>query len=302
MISVSTSVEYNFFYNNTSHGATGSYGIVDVNPNYVSTATSSHVIEPIAQVFVRPDEQLAGGLPNEDAQSFVFDATSLFERAKFSGFDRAEGGTRANVGVRYTGQYSNGLATQAVFGQSYHLAGLNSFATPDLSQATRNSGLEEDVSDFVGMVGASYRGFSLATSARFDKDDFRPERTDVRAGFSQGPISTTLTYSEIKAPRPNTFEEPDRREVTGYAKLRLHEYWSVAASANYDLVDEKFDRRAFALLYEDECFAFSFAYEHVRDDTDVNARDWKIGARLSFRTLGGFEQGDVSNPLLEPSF
>ena len=291
-----------FAGNGTHARGMATAGLEASYPVLVSTATSSHVIEPIAQVFVRPDEQLAGGLPNEDAQSFVFDATSLFERDKFSGFDRAEGGTRANVGVRYTGQYSNGLATQAVFGQSYHLAGLNSFATPDLSQATRNSGLEEDVSDFVGMVGASYRGFSLATSARFDKDDFRPERTDVRAGFSQGPISTTLTYSEIKAPRPNTFEEPDRREVTGYAKLRLHEYWSVAASANYDLVDEKFDRRAFALLYEDECFAFSFAYEHVRDDTDVNARDWKIGARLSFRTLGGFEQGDVSNPLLEPSF
>jgi hypothetical protein len=26
-------------------------------------------------------------MPNEDAQSFVFDTTSLFERDKFSGFD-----------------------------------------------------------------------------------------------------------------------------------------------------------------------------------------------------------------------
>ena len=43
------------------------------------------------------------GIPNEDAQSFVFDATTLFERDKFSGYDRIEGGTRANVGFRYSG-------------------------------------------------------------------------------------------------------------------------------------------------------------------------------------------------------
>ena len=36
----------------------------------------------------RNNERFAGQLPNEDAQSMVFDATTLFERDKFSGFDR----------------------------------------------------------------------------------------------------------------------------------------------------------------------------------------------------------------------
>lgn len=272
-------------------------------PVLVTTANSSHVIEPIAQVFVRPDERLAGGLPNEDAQSFVFDATSLFERDKFSGFDRAEGGTRANVGLRYTGSFSNGMTTHASFGQSFHLAGLNSFSTPDLAQATRNSGLEEDVSDFVGMVGLSTSGgFSLAASARFDKDDFRAERTDVRAGYSTGRLSTSLTFSEIKAPRPFVAGTEDRREMTGFASLKLHEYWSVAASASYDLVDEKFNKTAFGLLYQDECFAFSLGYENKRDDGNTVARDWSVGARLSFRTLGGIDAGDDVNKLLKAGF
>ncbi|MCY0094499.1 LPS-assembly protein LptD [Hoeflea sp. J2-29] len=272
-------------------------------PVLVTTASSNHVFEPIGQVFVRPDEQLAGGIPNEDSQSFVFDTTSLFERDKFSGFDRTEGGIRANVGLRYTGTFDNGFTTQAAFGQSYHLAGLNSFAAPDLSQATRNSGLEEDVSDYVGMSGIAYEGMSLAVSARFDKDDFRPERTDVRAGFSKGSFSTSLTYSEIKAPRPNTFAEDDRREVTGSAEIKINDFWSAAASASYDLVDEKFNKRTFGLLYEDECFAFSMAYVHTRDDYDVNARDWSVGARLSFRTLGalGANSGNEVS-LLKPRF
>lgn len=272
-------------------------------PVLVTTPNSSHVIEPVAQVFVRPNERLAGGIPNEDAQSFVFDATSLFERDKFAGFDRAEGGSRANVGIRYSGNYANGMTTYATFGQSYHLAGLNSFATADLAQATRNSGLEDDVSDFVGAIGVTAaNGFSLAASARFDKDDFRAERTDVRAGYSNSSLSLSTTYSEIKAPRPFLASDEDRQEVTGFASLKLHEYWSVAASASYDLVDKEFNRHSFGLLYEDECYAFSLTYQDIRDDDNTSGRDWSVGARLSFRTLGGIGAGEEVSPLLKPSF
>ncbi|WP_394691996.1 LPS-assembly protein LptD [Hoeflea sp.] len=271
-------------------------------PVLVTTPNSSHVIEPIAQIFVRPDEHLAGGIPNEDAQSFVFDATSLFQRDKFAGFDRTEGGTRANVGLRYSGNYSNGMTTYATFGQSYHLAGLNSFATPDLAQVTRNSGLDDDVSDFVGAIGlATRRGFSLSASARFDKDDFRAERTDVSAGYANSQLSLRATYSEIKAPRPNTFSEPDRREVTGFASIKLHDFWRVAGSASYDLTNDEFERYAVGVLYEDECYAFSFTYEDIRDNNSTSGRDWRVGARFSFRTLGDFGAGDI-DPMLKPSF
>ena len=69
------------------------------------------MLEPMAQIFARPDEGYATtlGIPNEDAQSLVFDASSLFDRDKFSGYDRIEGGTRANLGVRYTGTFSKRL-------------------------------------------------------------------------------------------------------------------------------------------------------------------------------------------------
>ncbi len=101
-------------------------------PILVSTDNSTHVFEPIAQIYARNNEELAGQLPNEDAQSFVFDAMNLFNRDKFSGFDRVEGGTRANLGIRYTGDFDNGYKLQSIFGQSYQVAGLNSYSTPDL--------------------------------------------------------------------------------------------------------------------------------------------------------------------------
>ncbi len=125
----------------------------------------------MAQIYLRPDEDLAGRLPNEDAQSFVFDATNLFERDKFSGFDRIEGGSRANVGLRYTGTFDNGVRLRSIVGQSYHLGGVNSFATADLVNAGADSGLETDTSDYVGMAGIDLPiGLALSTSVRLDKD------------------------------------------------------------------------------------------------------------------------------------
>ena len=80
------------------------------------------------QIIVRPNESLIGKFPNEDAQSLVFDDTNLFAIDKYSGYDRVEGGTRANVGVQYTANIHRYGTVNALFGQSYHLAGKNSFA------------------------------------------------------------------------------------------------------------------------------------------------------------------------------
>ena len=42
---------------------------------------------------------------------------------KFSGWDRVEGGGRANVGVQYTAQFNRGGYVNVLFGQSYQLFG-----------------------------------------------------------------------------------------------------------------------------------------------------------------------------------
>ena len=60
-------------------------------------------------------------------KSLVFDDTILFDIDKFSGYDRIETGTRANVGLRYTAQFAIGAYARAVFGESYQLAGQNNF-------------------------------------------------------------------------------------------------------------------------------------------------------------------------------
>ncbi len=60
----------------------------------------TQTVEPIGQVFVRPSESQVGRWPNEDAQSLTFDDSNLFRVDKFSGWDRVEGGGRANYGAQ----------------------------------------------------------------------------------------------------------------------------------------------------------------------------------------------------------
>ncbi len=112
-------------------------------PFVASLGTSgTQVLEPIAQIIARPERDAHRQLPNEDAQSLVFDDTSIFDWDKFSGYDRAEGGVRANVGAQYTLTGADGFYANALVGQSFQLAGRNSFRQGDLVNAGRDSGLE----------------------------------------------------------------------------------------------------------------------------------------------------------------
>ena len=93
---------------------------------------------PIAQIIVRPNETYAGKLPNEDAQSLVLRREQPVPRQQVLGWDRDEGGGRANVGVQSTMQFDRGGNIKVLFGQSYQLFGLNSFAvrTPPTPAST----------------------------------------------------------------------------------------------------------------------------------------------------------------------
>ncbi len=258
-------------------------------PILFTASNSSHIIEPVAQIFARPNEQLAGRLPNEDAQSFVFDATSLFDRDKFSGYDRIEGGTRANVGLRYTGSFDNGIGLRSIVGQSYQLAGLNSFATPDLVNVGANSGLETDVSDYVALAAIDLpNGYSLQGQGRFDEKTFDMRRADASFTYTKDRVSGSLTYTNIQ-PQPDYGINEKAEFLKAANSLRINENWSLATSATWDINGEKVVRRGVGVTYADECTIFTIAYSDKPANTDPN--DWTVTARLSFRTLGEIAVG-----------
>ncbi|MBT9368452.1 LPS-assembly protein LptD [Rhizobium sp. CSW-27] len=258
-------------------------------PVLITTGTGTHVIEPMAQVFARPNEQLAGELPNEDAQSFVFDATTLFERDKFSGYDRIEGGTRANVGVRYSGTFDNGIGLRGIFGQSYQLAGQNSFATADLVNVGADSGLESKVSDFVTMAALDLpKGYTIQAQGRFDEKTLELRRADASVSYKLPRVNGTVIYTNIQ-PQPEYGLQETAEYLKAANSLKINENWSFATSATWDINKRDVVRRGVGLTYADECTVFTVAYSDQPANTDPN--DWTVTARLTFRTLGDINVG-----------
>ena len=260
-------------------------------PILFSTGNTSHVVEPMGQIFARPDAPFRTtlGIPNEDAQSMVFDATTLFERDKFSGYDAIEGGVRANVGLRYTGTFGNGWTAHAIAGQSYHLAGLNSFGAPDLVNAGAYSGLETATSDYVGLVGfTSPGGLSVSAGGRFDETTLDTRRVDVRAGTNIGRVSVSGSYAYIQK-QPLYGYADDRHQMTLSTSAKVHEYWRVFGSGTYDFQAKQLLQNSIGFAYDDECFSFTFTASQTRNSAGTSTST-SFGFQFSLRTIGDFGQ------------
>lgn len=265
-------------------------------PILFSSTSMTQVIEPIAQVFVRNNESYAGRLPNEDAQSLVFDASSLFDRDKFSGYDRVEGGTRANLGLRYSGNLNNGWSIHGLGGQSYQLGGLNSFAQSDFVNVGAESGLENKRSDYVAMLGLSNQtGLAFATRGRFDKDNFEIRRGEIEAAHQGQTVQTSLNYAYISK-QPEYGYEKDRQEISLSASTRFKDNWRVFGSGTYDIVSETLVKASSGLAYDDECFTYAMAYTQNRAP-DHGKISHSVGVNISFRTLG-----DIGNKIKSANY
>ena len=189
----------------------------------------TQTIEPIAQLIVRPNETQIGKLPNEDAQSLIFDDSNLFSVNKFSGWDRIEGGTRLNAGMQYTAQFNSAGFVNVLFGQSYQLFGQNSFAIADTVNTGLSSGLAKPRSDYVARV--AYQPDNIYTFiSRFllDEDTFRIRRVEVegRANFDRWQF--TALYGNYDAQPEIGFLER-RQGVTGQVTFKFTQNWSVLA-------------------------------------------------------------------------
>ena len=259
-------------------------------PVMATTENSVQIFEPIAQLFVRSDEDINGAIVNEDSQSLVFDATTLFERDKFSGHDRIEGGTRANIGFRYAGEFANGLSIDAVVGQSFHLAGLNSFArdaqNADLVNVGAQSGLETDRSDYVGAINIGFgETFGGAVRARLDESTFEVRRAEVDASYTGFDFSALARYAFIDS-QPDVGRLAPRHQLLGAAEVSLTQEWSVRANATYDFETGSVFERGIGLQYECDCLIVGVDYSENRRNLDAIQRS--VQFNVSLRTVGDF--------------
>nr|WP_244568091.1 LPS-assembly protein LptD [Bradyrhizobium erythrophlei] len=230
------------------------YPFINVQP------WGSTTIEPIAQIIARPNESYAGKLPNEDAQSMVFDASNLFSVDKFSGYDRVEGGGRANVGVQSTTQFDRGGSVNVLFGQSYQLFGLNSYAVQDVTNTGVDSGLQNAKSDYVARVNYSpNRTYTFSVRTRLDEATLNVNRFEAegRAAFDRWSVS--MMYGNY-APQPELGYLTRREGLLGTASVKLAANWVVTGSARWDLEANKVNQYVVGAGYVDDCFVLAANY------------------------------------------
>jgi LPS-assembly protein len=231
----------------------------------------------------------------------VFDDTTLFDSNKFSGWDRVEGGVRANIGLQYTFLSPNGASVSAMFGESFHLAGTNSYDSPSEAlllaaeySAARpltgiGSGLDTKQSDFVARLNIdSGSGLRLGSQARFDNNDFGLNRLDVQATGTMGPLTASLTYAYLKTPEEvyallydalhgqddnnNLLDDYDefkpaaeRQEIQAAASLRAADNWRFYGSVRYDLKNSYLLSNTMGIGYDNDSFSASLSYIETVD-------------------------------------
>ena len=230
------------------------YPFINVQP------WGSTTIEPIAQVILRPNETYAGKLPNEDAQSLVFVTSNLFSVDKFSGYDRVEGGGRANVGFQATTQFDRGGAVKVLFGQSYQLFGLNSFAVADTVNTGVDSGLQRAASDYVASVDYSpNRTYTFSVRTRLDEQTLNINRFEAEGRASFDRWSVSLLYGDYAA-QPALGYLTRRQGILGSASVKVAGNWVVTGSARWDLEANTINQYVVGAGYVDDCFVLAANY------------------------------------------
>ena len=257
----------------------------------------TQTIEPIAQIIIRPDEPNIGALPNEDSQSFIFDASNLFRVNKFAGWDRAEGGGRANAGISYTAQFNRGGYINVLVGQSYHLFGQNSFAVGGTTNTGISSGLDTTRSDYVARF--TYQPSStlvFQSRFRFDEGDATLKRTELEAATSFDRWTLTSMYGNYAAQPALGFLE--RREgIIGGVKYKLNPNWLLLTAARYDLRARELSDTQIGVGYVDDCLILAMNYITEYNYNGTQKLNHTVQVQLSLRTIGGSAAGyGISGP------
>jgi LPS-assembly protein len=261
------------------------YPFINVQPWGTTT------IEPIAQVIIRPNEPDAGKLPNEDSQSLVFDTSNLFSVDKFSGYDREEGGGRANVGIQATTQFDHGGTIKAMFGQSYQLFGLNSFAVADVTNTGVDSGLQNAASDYVASLAYSpNRTYTFSVRARMDEATWNINRFEAQGTANFDRWSVSLMYGDYAA-QPQLGYLTRREGILATGSVKLTTNLTATGAVRWDLVTNNINQYVIGAGYVDDCFVLAANYVRSYNYAVAGALpvlNETYLFQIGLRTLGSF--------------
>ncbi len=273
-------------------------------PFLAKTSFASMVFEPIVQIVARPNQEIgSNSLVNLDAQSLVFDDSTLFDWSKYSGYDRFETGTRLNYGAQFTMNFNNGGYANLIGGQSYQLAGTNSYATPDAANVGLSSGLDTRRSDYVGAFTIAPNSiFSFIAKARFDVSSLAARRVDLITTYNFGALTGSIQFADYEA-QPVIGYDVRREGLSLSSRYKISDNYFAQGNITFDMSRQfypasligftnpgPFAVAAFGLGagYQDECTTFSVNYSSIYQDYGSGSltRNQTVLLQLQLRTLG----------------
>ncbi|GLI93096.1 LPS-assembly protein LptD [Methylocystis echinoides] len=285
-------------------------------PILAATPLGGVVVEPIVQVVARPNQTSIPSLVNMDAQSLVFDDSTLFEWSKYSGYDRFETGTRLNYGGQATMSFSNGGFVNAMVGQSSQLAGANPYSTADAANVGLNSGLNSRVSDIVGRFAfAPTARISFIAKGRFDNTTLTAKRIDLVSTIKFDPLTLQFQYANY-ASQPAIGFDVRRQGLSASGRYDLTKNYFATGTVTFDMSRYLYNgltanpilfntvtganttgtAPVFSVAalgagvgYQDECATFAVNYTQLyqpQASTGLPARNQTVMVSLNFRTLG----------------
>lgn len=255
-------------------------------PLLARTAGASHVIEPIAQLVYR-EGNTTPGIINNDAQGFVFDDSNLFSFNRFSGADRQETGLRANAGGQFQTSFDNGGWLSGIVGQSFHLAGTNSFDVTDGSTAGIASGMNADSSYIVAGLQGGYGGLAGGAKMQIDPESGDIPRFQLSASGEVEGIRVTGDYVFIAA-QPELNQARDRHEIGVETRIPLADYWTANAGLAWDLEAEQWLQATAGLTYDDRFLAYGVQARWT-GPTHRTPDDLRVTVNLSLSGAGDDE-------------
>jgi LPS-assembly protein len=233
------------------------------------------IFSPVFQFIAATDEKSEGAIGNEDSITLNFDHTSLFLADRFTGYDR---GVRANLGLTYSFLGTNGGLFKASLGESFHLAGENSFAD--------GSGLEGSSSDLVGaFLFQPWDNVSLSYEVRAEEDLSAINRQEAMLSLTFDRFTLNAGYLNINA-EPAYGRPLDEQWAEFDARVGLSEGWYLFGGARYDIENSNLISRTAGIEFDCDCMNAKLAYTGT-DDEDTGDTDHRIMFSIDLATLGG---------------
>ena len=245
----------------------------------------SQVVEPRIQLVTGPMTGSQYRIPNEDSIVFDFTDANLFSLNRFTGRDRQEGGTRADIALRGAWFLPENRQLEALVGRSFRVQ-------EDGGPFYPLSGLENRASDWVSRV--TFRPTSwldLTGRSRREGESLAARTYDVSSTLRPSD-NTSFTVGYLKAP-PVPYITPfaQREEIYLGVSQRLG-MWRFSAFGRQNIERNQPVAAALSALYEDECFIFETRFvKNYAEDPKTN--NLYPGAtmllfRFGFKTIGDF--------------